>query len=44
MAPGHPGQRQMRDGETADFHGGWSKGMVVGGVRRLEMPKPVEIL
>lgn len=44
MFPTHPGQRQVRDGETANFHRGWSLGTGVGGVRSLEMPKLVEIL
>lgn len=43
MAPAWSGQRQVRDGEAANFHRGWSKGAVLGGFQRLEMPKLVEI-
>lgn len=43
MAPAWSGQSQVRDGEAANFHRGWSKGAVLGGVQRMEMPKLVEI-
>ena len=43
MAPAWSGQRQVRDGEATNFHRGWSNGAYLGGVRRLQMPKLVEI-
>lgn len=44
MGTDHFAQRQVRDGETENFHQSCHKGALEGGTRRLRVPELVEIL